>query len=92
MTEPAPYNPPLAGDIVVTKTPDGFLFTIDGVPFPWAVTDGGITLDPVSSNAIPTVTVRIPANRIDVFWALTTRPEPEPGEDPSTTGTEDEDG
>jgi hypothetical protein len=58
----------LASVINVTRLPDGFFsFTIDGHAFPYTVQDIATTLMPGNQNQTPYITVRIPADRIEVI-------------------------
>ncbi len=53
-------EPKMAGEIAVRR--DGL--TIDGEEFPWYVLMGGVRIDSISKDDVPTVTVTIMAERV----------------------------
>ncbi|GAA0955736.1 hypothetical protein [Nonomuraea longicatena] len=59
-------DPKLASVANVTRLPDGFFsFTIDGYAFPWTVEHVSTAFTPDGSG--PYLTVRIPADRVEII-------------------------
>lgn len=63
----------LAAAIVARRTGNSWSFTIDGEPFPWHITADGVSVS-VDPHGMPSVTLTIPADRVEVLDTLAAAP------------------